>query len=155
MKVAGVEGFYHETVQYPVRKCERNRRTSLGPEPPLFFRMVSAQQDSARIASREAVHPRDRIFEIHIAFRAEFEEGLERAERHDLNFDPGTRHSLQLNISPGDQPREPEPPDGCREHVGILLGIAQYQPIVGAFEAELENIASEASGAMMVLSMNI
>src|SRR5215469_3148407 len=155
MKVAGVEGFYHKAVQYPFRKCERNRRTSLRSEPPLFFRVVSAQQDSAHIASGEAVHPRDRIFVIHIAFSAEFEEGFERPERHDINFDPGTCHSLQLNIGPGDQPGEPKPPDGCREHVGILLGIAQYEPIVRALEAELENVASEGSGAMMVLSMNI
>src|SRR5215469_3805073 len=155
MKVAGVEGFYHKAVQYPFRKCERNRRTSLRSGPPLFFRVVSAQQDSAHIASGEAVHPRDRIFEIHIAFRTEFEEGFERPERHHINFDPGTCHSLQLNISPGDQPGEPKPPDRRREHVGILVGIAHYEPIVRAFEAELENIASEGSSAMMVFSMNI
>src|ERR1700757_4648920 len=95
--------------------------------PGILLSMVTAEENAARILACETIKPRDRVFELAIAFAAQIQKSREGLEGDQLGIDPCPAPPPHLNIRPRNDSGETKTADRSAEHAGILFRTTDHE----------------------------
>lgn len=160
MVIGGVKCAHGVSVEHPPGQGEGHDRAAFRV-PGAGLRgggaggMIAPKEDAAGSPAGETIEPGDGVFELVVALAAHGEKCVEGIEGNGFGVNPWANDRFQLNVSPGDHAGEAQAADGCAEHVGIFRGTAEDQAVIGAMEAQLADVGSEGSGAVMVLAVDV